>query len=343
MSDIIWAEGFEHYGAGSGALALMESGLWTDTLGSGTHGPINDGTARTGTYYYQLNTNANNIRRSIGLRTLLGIAFGMRFPALSANNSQSFQIRNASNSAIFTFVWKSDGSIEIRQGSISSGTILTTTEQVFSAGTWHHVEIVARVSETVGSIEVRVDGDVAAIISDMDFGTTEMAQIIWINQTASGVIHHLDDIVAHTGEDFIGPARVITEFLEADGSPIDWNIIGTSQAFDALDELVPDEDTSYLQAEFVGNVAQFPMPELPADVTEIVGIHIPFRAKQVEAGLTRVQTTIFSGDASVSGEEHPITTSYTYSEDAFSENPDTLAPWDKASFEAATLQIERTV
>lgn len=335
----LWADGFEHFGSGATGRANMLKGLWSAT---GSPGPASANPARTGTYYYELFGNSQALRRSVGARNRVGLAFGIQFPVLPLGSGYWFSFSDEDNLRILTLEWNSDGSISINK---DTTTLLDTTEQVLTPGTWHHVEIIAAVSDTVGEIEIRVDGIPVSILTDLDLDAIQITQAIWQHSgTGSSAQTFIDDVVAHTGDDFIGPARVHTTYLTAEMSPFgDWTVTGAVTPHQAVDEVVPDDDTSYIGAENEGDVCTFLMPTLPVDVAEIVAIYIPLYARQSEAGLTRLQTTLISEAEAVDGVEHPITPSYSYVDDAFSVDPATGGPWDKASAEAALLQITRTV
>ncbi len=336
---VIWSEGWEHYGTGATGLANSLKGLWSVNLNNG----IGSSVPRTGTYYLDLGTNTANARRGVGTRTQLGMAFGLRFPSLPSAAMYWFAMKDVNNDAVLTLLWMTDGAIQIRKGN-QAGALLDQTEAVITAGTWHHVEAVVTISSTVGMIELRVDGIVQSVLTDLNLGSTPITQVAWESSTGFSTPPDIDDIVAHTGDEFIGPARVHTLFIEADGSPFgDWVITGADTGAEAVDELVPDGDTSYITAENEGDVARFLMPTLPVDVNEITGIHIPVMARQNEAGLTRIQTTLISAAEAVDGSEHAITPAYSYVDDAFSVDPATGEKWNRTSFEAATLEITRTV
>jgi hypothetical protein len=340
---VLWAESFEHYGTGSTGYTNMLKGLWSSVTAIGTQGPESTSTARTGTYYYKKATNSSQIRRAVGTRSKLGMAFGIRFPTLPANSGERFYYKDGSNNGLITFVWQTDGSIKIYAGE-HTGTLLDTTEQVIVANTWHHVEIIVQMSATVGSIEIRIDNVPVSILADLNLGSTDIAQVQWYSEVAQGATSHLDDIVAHTGVDFIGPARVSTSYLASDVSPFfDWTVTGAASGAEAVDEIVPDDDTTSITAENVNDIAQFVMPTLPADVENVVALYVPVYAKQNEAGVTSIQTSMLS-DAEISeGAEHALTPSYAYQDDVFDLDPATGTAWTKASLEAAILQLERTV
>lgn len=344
MPEIIWAEGFEPYGTGTGgdgAVATrMKAGLWSQIEGTSGIGVYNDGTARTGSRYFKLQTNGSVLRRATGTMSLIGAAFGIRFPVLPANAGTWFQIRSPENSALLSFIWMTDGSIQVRKGSLT-GDVLDLSDQVLFAGTWHHIEIVAAMSTTVGAIEVRVDGVAEIILTDLNLYSNNIAQIVWGTGINLGADHDLDDIVVHDGTGFLGPARVLTVFPAGDLSPFDWNITGAASGAEAVDEIPPDDDTSYIQAESEEDEAWFSMPTLPDDVIDILGIHVAVRGKQTEAGATFIQIGFVSGSEEVSGDSHALTTGYMYNQDAFSIDPNTEGLWSKESFEAAAFKLTR--
>lgn len=337
---IIWSEGFEHYGTGTGSNASrdrMLAGLWAE-LGTG-NSLLSNGTARTGDHQYRIDNNNSAARRAFGARTQAGMAYGFRFnTALPSGDGYYHAFRNASNANMVNIRFQSDGSIVVRNGV----TVLTTTDQVIFANTWHHLELICRVSATVGYIELRVDNVPVAILTDLNLGEVPMTQFRWYTEGLQSSSFDIDDIVCHTGDDFLGPARVLTYYPAGDLSPFDWDITGAASGAEAVDEPIPDGNTSYIQAELEDDVARFTMPTVSDDITSIIGVQVLTFGRQSEAGSTFIKSAMHSGADIAEGIDHALNTSYNYKSDVFDFDPADGGAWDKASFEAASLSVTRT-
>src|SRR5690606_26381769 len=131
--------------------------------------------------------------------------------------------------AILTFAWQTDGSIKVYHGD-AEDTLIGTADAVLSAGSWNHFEVHAVISSTIGEVEVKVDTITVLHLTDLNLGSTGMSSVRWgsrhtgVSTTSSS--HYIDDIVCHDGSDFVGPARVLDVWPDADGSPFDWTVNG---------------------------------------------------------------------------------------------------------------------
>ena len=362
---LIWADSFDHYGAANGTPASdnigrtnMLQGAYAGVSGF-TTGPSKL-QARTGeaSLYFPSNTvSARRILPGPG-RRVIGFGAGVFFAALPTTNFRSgFGFKNSANDVIVAFYFQSDGAITIsRQPTsvVNNGTILGSTDAgVLSASTWQHVEAAVLIDPIVGWVEIRVDGVTVFRLENINTGAVgNWATSIQFNQlflTAAVPVTFWDDIFAwddsaDKNNDFLGPVRILTLFSTEDGPVQNWDVVGASDAHEAVDEVPPDGDTTHLGAAEVGDRVELMCPELPPEIISLPGIFVHTMSRIEEAGVGRISIAMVDAGGEVEqAPEQNQTPVYTYRGFVFQENPDTGDVWTKETFEAAKLRIDKTM
>lgn len=353
---LIWADSFDHYGTGTVARDNMLAGAW---VALGSQVSISSNQARTGNYSLLINsggTISNTTARRIfpgDGRKLLGIGVGLFFPQLPQDTNESgFSISNSLNQVLLSFAVQPDGSISIKRGSAVSGVSLGASETgvIFSGG-WQHIEVAMLIDPIVGWVEIRSEGVTVFRIEDVNTGDTLATSVTYGNVSTFSVHDpfYIDDVFAWDGDgeynnDFMGPARVLTVFANGNTGANDWVITGADTAYEAVDDVPPDGDTSYITAIDVNDRTEFTLPELPPEIVGLPGIYIPTMGRLVEPGVGRVRLSMVEdGGLPEDGAELSLNPTYSYRGAVFQRNPATGEAWTKEEFEAATLRIEKTL
>lgn len=353
---ILWAESFDYLGTGATSETNMLKGLWAAFVGGSTNISVDGGQSRTGNYSLRIGSatfisSMYSARRVIGsTKTVVGIGYGFYATALPAvNGSVGMGFRTPSNTVIASLRTNSDGSLSVYD---SAGTLLVTSDPVLTATAWNHIEAKILVDNVVGEIEVRVNQATVIHGTNLDFGSTGCNQISFQHFTtspgdASGTYYYFDDIVVwdDTGSlnnDFLGPQRVLTIFPSVDTAQADFQLSGAASGYDCINDTVPDDDTTHLFTENIGDISEFELPDLPPETANIIGVYIPNLSKLSDAGIGNLQVSMVSGSDIAAGADNVLTAAYTYRGDVFETDPATDALWTKSGLEAAILKIEKT-
>lgn len=350
---LLFADGFEHYGGDESA---MLAGLWGAlTTHDGGTITLSTTVARTGTT--SLKMTSGNLSGSIQDARLAfgttadtcGIGFGVYLPNLPSSNQQvGFQLRNASNVAILTGCIQSDGSICMRKGN-HTGTIVDVSDAILSAGTFNHIECKAVFDTVAGALEVRVNGVTKLQIGSLNLGADGAAtgDLMIFDFPTGFTVYWADlfvwDDTGTENNDFIGAQRILTIMPDADTAQADFTVVGTTDGFDAISDIPPDGDTTYLYSATVGDKSDFALPTLPPELTAIAAVFVPAMAKLDAAGIGNLLISMVSGASDAPGNDNPLTTGYTYYKNVFELDPDTSAPWTKSGLEAALLRVEKSL
>jgi len=350
---LLFADGFEHYGLDE---SFMLAGLWSG-LSASAGGTIELSTsfARTGTTSLKMtsgnvSTAIQESRWAFGTTAeTCGIGVGVYLPNLPSSNQQvGFQFRNASNIAILTACLQSDGSICIRKGGVS-GAVVDVSDAILTAGTFNHIECKAVFDTVAGAVEVRVNGVTKLQIGSLDLGSVGAATgALMIFNFPTGFSVYWDDLFTwdDTGtenNDFIGAQRILTIMTDADTAQADFTVVGAADGVDAINNIPPDGDTTYIYSSVVGDKSDFTLPTLPPELVQIAAVFVPVMARLDAAGIGNLLVSMISGGDDAPGTDSPLTTGYTYYKNIFELDPDTSAPWTKAGLEAALLRVEKSL
>lgn len=347
---LLWCDGFDHYGV----LGTMTDGAWAEV------GATLDATnPRTGSKCIRFNnlTQGGLIRRVLGAaHTTVGVAFAMYTTNLpSANDKERLlSFHDAANIAQVSIVLQSTGIIAVKRGAANSGTLLGDSgTPALTANAYQHVECVVLFSQTVGTVEVRVNGVTVVSLSGQDTCATALVEC---SQVALGAIVgtgsstmdvYMDDMLCYdnTGSynnTFIGDRRVLTLYPNANTATADWTAVGAATGYECIDETNPDEDTTYITASTVGMVSEFGLEDLPDGVSVINAVVMVERARKTEAGTANTQVSIVSGASTTAGVDKPLTEVYTYRQDVFQIDPASAAPFTPTEVDALKFKVERT-
>lgn len=344
---LLFADSFEHYGTGTGARVILAAGEYAD---AGVSSVVTS-FARTGSRCIRDTWNGSLRKLMDTTHNEVGVALGFYVEALPSTVIQSpgFRVTDVDNTTIVSLTVDPSGAINVFRGNYTSNVLLGATDSgLITAQAWNHIEMRVLQDNVVGEVEVRVNGNPELVLNNLDLGT--VLPRFWVGGpggSTSSMDRYFDDLILWdtTGDvnnTFFGPARVTTGWLAADESGNQWSVVGADSGAEAMTELVPDGDTSYVSAAVVGMVSEFSIQELPPEAEAIAGIYIPTMAKLSVAGIGNMQVSVVSGSDVAHGKDNPLTAAYTYRGDVFEKDPATGQLWTKGGLEAALIRIEKT-
>jgi hypothetical protein len=346
---MIFIDGFDHYGV----IGNMTEGVYAEV--SPTSG-LATTIVRTGTHALSFGA-ASRVRRVLGgPKTTVGMGAAYYLDALptSNDNQRIFEFRDTGNASQVTIGVQSTGTISVKRGGVGGVEIGLTESPAITAEAYQHVEAMVFFSNTVGTVEVRVNGVTVLSLTGVDTVATsnvECSQVVFSGGQGGGAQGgRMDDVFCYddTGSfnnTFIGDRRVLTLFPDADTVQADWTPVGSGTGFGAIDEANPDGDTTYISAgipDSNGVVSEFGMENLPAGVSAISGVVLVNMSRKTEAGIANVQMSIISGASETAGTDQPMTEIYTYRQDVFEIDPASAAPFTPSEVDALLIKADRT-
>lgn len=227
-----------------------------------------------------------------------------------------------------------------------------TVAPVIAAHAWNHWEVKVHRDAAAGTIEVRINGQAAALnITGLNLGANDIAQVVYGAQrftptTDHGPVYHKEIVIwDSTGtynNNFMGTCAVLDIDCDSD-VVLGWTPSSGGVGWSILDNNPPLDDAAYIGAAAAALTNTFGLEDLPPDVTTVRGGVIVNRSRKVDGGDGNVQMGIISGAATGLGADRPITVAYTYWKDVFEVDPNTGLPFSPANFNLAKLKMTRTV
>lgn len=352
---LLWIESFDIYGTGATGVTNMLEGVYAAVGGTGS-GP-STAQARTGVNSFLFNSSAvaGSIRRVFGAnKTQVGVGFAQYMDSLPNNSTGMVIASFLDNSAApcCSVTVSTTGQVEIRSGGFN-GTVRASSAPCLVTTAWQHIEIRVSFSNTVGACEIRVNGVTVLNASNIntDLPNGGYAAQVRVGDPSVGTLAatswYIDDYYAWDtsgsyNNSFIGDKKVYVILPSADTAVADWTPDTGTVGFSRINE-IPPVSASYIQGTVVGDVSEFAMTNLPADITNILGLQFYTKMLKTDAGASSVQMAVVSGASSANGADRPITTNATVYMDVFEQDPDTAAPWTLSGVDAILTRATRTL
>lgn len=291
--------------------------------------------------------NIEGITVSVPSTTEMIVGFNFQLTASPAQNYAFFEFREGATVHVCVGGSATD-TLRVTAGTQSGTLLAENTGYAWPIGAWVFVEIRVLISNTVGEVEIFVDG--TSVLSATGLDTN--------NGGASGVINALGPIVRRTNaapdflfddwywldtsgvapdNDFLGPIRVDRLVPTSDGGTTDFTPSTGSDNFAMIDESLPDGDTTYNEATTIGSKDIVGMGDLPTASGTIFAVQTRVRARRTDAGAVQLTPSIISSGNEEDGAAVGLSASYTELRDLFTSDPNGGGAWADSAVNA--LQV----
>jgi len=217
---------------------------------------------------------------------------------------------------------------------------------------WRYVEVKVTFHGTFGSVDVRLDGNIALSLVNVNTKKTVAG-----NQATAynigkyfgfannrNIIHmqcDFDDSVpvdasGVSNNNFIGDQAVKTDVPTSDSTPLNFTRGGTDSgaSFSQVDEIPPNGDTDYIFSSTVGHISHFGFPAAVA--TTIKALIVNMVARKTDGSARSIRASCKSGATTGdSGVDLPLSTNYFMYQGIFENDPATGNPWTLANLNAS--------
>lgn len=351
---IQWADSFSRYGTGGASNTPMRDGLpynnWLSTCITDPD-PL---AAAAGERCCSINNGLTNNPLSenrIALPTptagTVGWCSRVWYYGLpvSSNDHQAIVFFTVGGTALGCLKVEQNGALSLYSG-LAGSQIDSTVAPVVSTNSWNHMEVAY--NGTTGAMEARLNG--ITILSGTSSVTGTIAFVSQVGRDGTGVARGvaIKDLViwddsGSRNNTFAGSVVVRRKAPLADITLGGWVPSTGSTGVPLLAKTTPN-DTTYLSGDDTPPAPMsFTLEDLPDEVTSVRGIISVVRARKIDGGDANLQTSLLSGGDAGPGADRPITTTFTYWYDISETDPDTGGAWTPAAFDAADIEIDRTI
>lgn len=352
---IQWCDDFKSYGS---TPAYMVNGLYSSVSANLVTDPDPTASGKV----IQLGTVSffDSVRKALSTPSAtVGVCSRLWLSTLPSSGSNPCLIRfnDGANVVHVSIAVTSTGVIQAWRGTqtFSTGTLLgSSSGPVVVANAWQHIEAKVLISDTVGTVEVRVNGVTVLTLTNQDTGNSADLTVAQIVLAASSrgdlatqdVTAHFKDFVIwdSTGaqnNDFLG--SVIVTSLIPDGDDTNtWARSSGSVSNTLINESDPN-DTDYISDAFPAAAKQVnTLSDLPSNVTSVKALMPLTRAANSDGGTGNIKTGLVSGATSGLGADKSLTSAFSYYFDIFELDPDTATAWTPSTANAAKISFTRT-
>jgi hypothetical protein len=280
--------------------------------------------------------------------TTAGMAFRLYPAALpSSGETDVCSFGDSGNTTNVLITMTSTGALKAWRGERSL-LLGTTTGPVVVANAWTHIEVKVLFSETVGTVEIRVNGVV--VLNGTNLDTVQNAIVscsqVSLRMTPLTPNFSFKDFIVWDGtgavnNNFFGSCTVSAMLPDGDDTNT-WARSSGAVSNTLINESDPN-DTNYISDAFPAAAKQVnTLSNLPTNVTAVKALMTFTRAANSDGGTGNMKTGLVSGATSGLGADKPLTSAFTYYNDFFEVDPNTAAAWTVANANAAKISFTRT-
>ena len=225
----------------------------------------------------------------------------------------------------------------------------TTSGKTLSNQTEHFFEMKVKVSNTVGTVEVWLDGTKILNLSNQDTmeGSNAYIRKVQLRPFYNDLITYFDDLYfldtsgSAPCNDRLGDIRIDVCRPNGAGSHTDFTP-SAGNNYENVDETYPDDDTTYNDGDAVAEQDSYALDDLDALGATIFGVKSQVTCKKSDSGARGYKILTRSGGSDyLSSEINPATTFATQAK-IYETNPDDSAAWEEADVNGMEVGVEIT-
>lgn len=319
---------------------------WT---AEGGNADINGTIGRFGSAGVDLIGNNWNIKRPIvNTDPTIIIGFAMEPVTITGANNDWFLTLYGDSASVthVTLGLRADGSIGAYRGPASALLGQSAVSVLTGVGSYDYIECKVLISDTVGTVDVQVNGVNVLSLTGQDTkngGTNSFIDGVDFR----GATNHgwfMDDLyIANTqgtlNNDFLGDVNVETKFPNAEGTTIQWTpSVGVDNSAN-VDEQPPD-GVDVNTDSTVGNIDMYETENMVDNANDVFGVQVSSHVSKDDAGSRGFRHRVDSAATIATGVDHALSTGVGQFVDMFETDPDGGALWTGAKYDAAEFGVE---
>lgn len=271
---------------------------------------------------------------------IVGTAFNFdgSFPGLTSGRGP-IGFYTSANAIVGCVTLSAGGQLQVTN---SSSTVIATGTKVLNPATWYYIEFKLVVNGASGTCEVHLDGATEIASTVGNFGSTGI-NIVGFDCNAGAAFAIDDTYCADTTgsapqNTFLGPSRIITPMPDAAGTHSQWTANGTTPNFACVNEVPPDDDTTYVSDSTPGDLDSYVFGQADGGAT-IFCVQTNHYARKDDANTRQIAPLIRQAGTDFIGNTFTEAASYTCFTQLWNQDP-TGTNWTPAVFNADEFGVK---
>lgn len=282
------------------------------------------------------------ITRYIGNKTTIFTGAAIKGRPLTNNNLIEFL--NSSLTAQLIAKFSSNGVLSVLRGS----TILGSASTIFNEDTWYYIAVKVVFSNTVGSVELWVNGVKEIDVSSVDTQATAEDGCDYVRLRGPWGTYYFDDWYISddsgtTNNTLITEARVVPLVPTADTTQKDFTASTGSDNYAMVDEDGMDSDTTYVSTTTNGAKDIYDLGNLPAGVDTVYGIATYAFARKDNTDAVLFDFGVKSGSTESFSTGNVMASDYLGFEHVNNVDPNTSGAWSVSAVNSLQCGFTTTI
>lgn len=257
------------------------------------------------------------------------VIVGMRYRAVTGIDDAILRFIENLNYQV-TIGTTASGAIRAWRGS-EAGTVIGTSVAtgIIATGTWYFIEAKVTISDTVGVIEVRVDGVTVLTLSGIDTKNSSAAYTTGVVITGQNGVNTADfnsfyycDDSGTLNNSFLGVGEALLRLVNGAGSLAQWTPSAGSNYQNVDDSgSTHDSDTTYNETSTAGNEDEFAVADIPVTGGSVAGVKQTTVMRKTDGGVRQAAPVINLGGGRSQRSTKTLTTPYVFYQEVFETDP----------------------
>lgn len=328
MMTILWQDGFDLYNV----VADLDIAYFSASRGSfsTTAGRFGGG-AWTASY---------GISRTVAASADLWSSFAMNTTSTGAADRYMGVFGSTAGYEVSITYNPGTGAWKAWRGAQSA--LLGTATYFMPVNAWHWVDLRAKISTTVGEVEIWVDETQVMALTGLNTvansGQTQFTTAqIGDNASGQGVAMLVDDWFIYTPGTRLGDSRIETLVPTSDASPNQATPSTGSNHYAVVDE-AQFNTTDYLtMANTSGNKEVFGHGSLVSTPATVHSVAIKMVSQKSDAGAFSLEPLVIASGTEGDGSSQALSTTWSLQASIFETNPNTSAAWAYAAVNSSSI------
>jgi hypothetical protein len=217
-----------------------------------------------------------------------------------------------------------------RLTAVNAGVSLGTAPAGTITVGWHYFEIAVTISDTVGTVLVKVDGSTVMNLSGLDTNNavTNVDTVSFgFNANNPGGLNIIVDDLYITDGATLGERKIETLYPSADTATKNWTPNSGTDNYSRVNETTVDGDTSYVQASTVGTRDLYTVGPLSSTPTVIDAVQIVSFMEKTDATTRTVYNSCQSAGTDSDGSAFALAATYGRFDRILSTDPNGGGSW----------------
>jgi hypothetical protein len=241
------------------------------------------------------------------------------------------------------------GALHVRRMSTSanaSTSLGNTAGGVIAGGSWYYIELSVAISDTTGTVNLRVNGQNLISLTNQDTrnGTPTTIDNIQIggNNGGRGGTHIVDDLYIIDSTTPLGEQRVETLYPNADTAQKQWTASTGSNNYGTIDETLLNA-TDYVSSNTVGNYDLYDFGNLSTTPTTINAVVVNALAQKDNVGTRAIAITAKSGSNTSDAANTYLAGGFNIAARIMDTDPNNAGAWTTNAVNALQAGVKVTI